>query len=310
MLLGLFTTPAWADDYPSKPIKIVVPYPPGGVTDIAARAVAAKMSEQFGQTIFVENQVAAGGVVATNALARAPADGYTLLCAFDSFATNPFLYKNLTHDPLRDFAPISLMVKSPQILVVYPGSGIKNMADFLKMAKEQGEHFAFATPGAATSSRLSTELFKQLAGLDATLVGYKGGAQAITDVMGGQVSAMVVSASLVIQHIQTGRLRAIAVSSTKRMTGLPDTPPIADTFPGFEAQSWTGMLAPAGTPRAVIDKLNGALNRALSSADLKEKFTTQGVEVLGTTPEAFSEWLIRESNKWGELIRQRKITLD
>jgi hypothetical protein len=308
--LSLSASLVFAQDYPNKPIKMVVPYPPGGVTDMATRAVSAKMSEAFGQAIIVENQPAAGGVVATNAVAKVAPDGYTLLSAFDSFATNPFMYKGVQHDPLKDFAPISLMVRSPQVLVVYPGTGIKNMSDLLKMAKAKGDHFSFATPGAGTSSRLSTELFKQYAGLDATLVTYKGGSQAMTDLLGGQVNAMIVSLSLVLQHIQGGRLTPIAVSSTKRVTQLPDVPPIADTFPGFEAQSWTGMVAPAGTPKAVIDKLNAALVKALNSSDFKDKFTSQGVEVVGSSPEAFADWMNKESAKWSQVIKQRKISIE
>ncbi len=201
--LALSASLVFAQDYPNKPIKMVVPYPPGGVTDMATRAVSAKMSEAFGQAIIVENQPAAGGVVATNAVAKVAPDGYTLLSAFDSFATNPFMYKGVQHDPLKDFAPISLMVKSPQVLVVFPGTGIKNMSDLLKMARAKGDHFSFATPGAGTSSRLSTELFKQYAGIDATLVTYKGGSQAMTDLLGGQVNAMIVSLSLVMEQLNT-----------------------------------------------------------------------------------------------------------
>ncbi len=309
-LLALSTTLLFAQDYPTKPIKMVVPYPPGGVTDMATRAVSAKMSEAFGQAIIVENQPAAGGVVATNAIAKVTPDGYTLMSAFDSFATNPFMYKGVQHDPLKDFAPISLMVKSPQVLVVFPGTGIKNMSDLLKMARAKGEHFSFATPGAGTSSRLSTELFKQYAGIDSTLVTYKGGSQAMTDLLGGQVNAMIVSLSLVLQHIQSGRLTPIAVSSAKRVSQLPEVPPIADTFPGFEAQSWTGMVAPAGTPKTVIDKLNAALVKALNSSDFKDKFTSQGVEVVGSSPEAFAEWMNKESAKWSQVIKQRKISIE
>jgi tripartite-type tricarboxylate transporter receptor subunit TctC len=220
------------------------------------------------------------------------------------------MYKGVQHDPLKDFAPISLMVKSPQVLVVHPGTGIKNMPDLLKMAKARADHFSFATPGAGTSSRLSTELFKQYAGVEATLVTYKGGSQAITDLMGGQVNAMIVSMSLVLQHIQTGRLTPIAVSSSKQISQLPDIPPIADTFAGFEAQSWTGMVAPAGTPKAVIDKLNATLIKALNSPDFKDKFTSQGVEVVGSSPEGFADWMAKESAKWSQVIKQRKISID
>jgi tripartite-type tricarboxylate transporter receptor subunit TctC len=299
-----------AEDYPNRAIKIVVPYPAGGVTDSVARAVGAKMSEQLGQPVIVENTPAAGGVVGTNAMAKVAPDGYTLLCAFDSFATNPFMYKTVQHDPLRDFAPITLMVKSPQVLVVFPGTGIRTMADFLRVAKEEGDRFAFATPGAGTSSRLSTELLKQLGGLDSTIVSYKGGSQAITDLMGGQVSAMIVSSNLVMTHIQSGRLRAVGVSALKPIQQLPEVAPIAKTFAGFEAQSWSGMLVPAGTPRPIIDKLNAVINKALASPDLREKFSSQGAELLGTSPEEFAQWLQKETLKWSTVIKQRNIHLD
>jgi len=237
-------TPASAGDFPQRVIRIVVPYPPGGVTDIAARLVAPKMAEQFGQAVVVENIAAAGGVVATNSLAKTAADGYTLGVVFDSFATNPFLYKGVTHDPVKDFVPVSLMVRSPQLLVVNPASGIKSMAEFLRAAKEPNR-VMFSTPGAGTSSRLSAELLKASAGLDITLISYRGGAQALNDLLGGQVTGMIASMSLVFPHVKTGRLTAIGVSSPQPTPQAPDVPPIAESIPGFEAQSWTGMIAPA-----------------------------------------------------------------
>jgi len=301
---------AAAQDYPSKPIKIVVPYPSGGVTDVATRMVATKMSDTLGQPIIVENQAAAGGVVATNAVARMTPDGYTLMAAFDSFATNPFMYKGVQHDPIKDFAPIALMVRSPQLLVIHPQIGAKNIQEFIRIAKEKGDRIAFSTPGAGTSSRLSSELFKQLADVDITLVTYKGGAPALNDLLGGQVAGMIASMSLVLSHVQQGRLVAIGVSSPRRIQQLPNVPTIAETFPGFEAQSWTGMVAPAGTPRPIIDRVHGALIKALASPDVREKLTAQGVEIVGGTPEAFGEWIARESARWGAVIRQRKITIE
>jgi tripartite-type tricarboxylate transporter receptor subunit TctC len=308
--LLLLSGAAMAQDYPTKPIRIIVPYPPGGVTDIATRLVAAKMTEAFGQPVVVENIQAAGGVVGTNRAARAPPDGYTLMAAFDSFATNPYLYKGVEHDPIKDFAPITLMVRSPQLLVVNPAAGVKTTAELVRLAREKGDRLAFATPGAGTSSRLSSELFKQVAGVDITLVTYKGGAPALNDLLGGQVSGMIVSMSLVLQHVQHGRLIALAVSTPKRIAQLPDVPTIAETFPGFDAQSWTGMVAPAGTPRPIIDKLNAAILKALAAPDVREKLVGQGVEVVGSTPEMFGEWVAREGNRWGAVIKRLKITVD
>lgn len=301
---------AQAQEYPSKPIKIIVPYPPGGVTDVAARLVAAKMSENFGQAVYVENQPAAGGVVGANRVAKAPPDGYTLMAAFDSFATNHHLYKGVEYDPVKSFVPISLMVRSPQLLVVHPSLGVKNVAGLILLAKEKGDRLAFSTPGAGTSSRLSTELFKQAAEVDLTLVSYKGGAAAVTDLIGGQVGGMIVSMSLVLPYVQQGRLIALGVSSPRRAPQLPDVPPIAETLPGFEAQSWTGMVAPAGTPRALVDKLNTALAKALAANDVREKLMAQGVEIVGSTPEVFGELIVRDGVRWGTIIRQRKITVE
>ena len=297
------------DDFPQRLIRIVVPYPPGGVTDIAARLVAPKMAEQFGQPVVVENIAAAGGVVATNALAKAAPDGYTLGVVFDSFATNPFLYKGVAHDPVRDFVPVSLMVRSPQLLVVNPASGIRSMAEFLRAAKEPNR-VLFSTPGAGTSSRLSAELLKASAGLDITLISYRGGAQALNDLLGGQVTGMIASMSLVFPHVKTGRLVPLGVSSPQRTPQAPDVPPIADSIPGFEAQSWTGMIAPAGTPSIVIDRLNAAVVKALAAADVRQRMNDQGVEVVGSTPAEFGRWLDTETARWGRVIQERKITVD
>ena len=308
-LLGLVSSLVMAQDYPHKPIRIVVPYPPGGVSDVATRLVAPKMSEILGQPIIIENQPAAGGVVATNALARSAPDGYNLGVVFDSFATNPFLYKGVTHDTLKDFAPISLMVRSPQLLVVHPSKGIKNMQDLLAQGKEKNKVF-FSAPGAGTSSRLSAELLKSKGNIDITLVYYRGGAAALNDLLGGQVTGMIASMALVFPHVQSGKLLAIGVSSPNRSPKINNVPPIADTLPGFEAQSWTGMIAPAGTPKPIIDKVHAALLKALASPELREKLASQGVEVVGGTQTEFADWLALESQRWGKVIKDRNITIE
>ena len=309
VLLVLVSGLAWAQDYPTKPIRIVVPYPPGGVTDVAARLVAPKMSETLGQPIIIENQPAAGGVVATNALARSAPDGYNLGVVFDSFATNPYLYKGVTHDPLKDFVPISLMVRSPQLLVVHPGKGIKTIQDLLAQGKEKNKVF-FSTPGAGTSSRLSAELLKSTANIDITLVSYRGGAAALNDLLGGQVTGMIASMALVLPHVQSGKLVPLGVSSPQRSPQISSVAPIAETLPGFEAQSWTGMIAPVGTPKPILDKLHAALIKALASPDVREKLAGQGVEVVGGTQAEFADWLAKESLRWGKVIKERNITVE
>jgi tripartite-type tricarboxylate transporter receptor subunit TctC len=267
------------------------------------------MAEQFGQAVVVENIAAAGGVVATNTLAKTAADGYTLGVVFDSFVTNPFLFKGVTHDPIKDFMPVSLMVRSPQLLVVNPASGIRSMAEFLRAAKEPNR-VMFSTPGAGTSSRLSAELLKASAGLDITLISYRGGAQALNDLLGGQVTGMIASMSLVFPHVKTGRLTALGVSSPQPTPQAPEVPPIAESIPGFEAQSWTGMIAPTGTPAPVVERIHGALVKALAAPDVRQRLNEQGVEVVGSSAAEFGKWLQNESARWGKVIQERKITVD
>ncbi len=295
--------------YPNKPIKVIVPYPPGGVTDVAARVASARMSELLGQPIIVENQPAAGGVPATNALAKAAPDGYTIGVMFDSFATNPFLYKGVTHDPIKDFAPISLMVRSPQLLVVHPSTGIRTIDELIKRGKEKNKVF-FSTPGAGTSSRLSAELFKTMAGMDITLVSYRGGAPALNDLLGGQVTGMIASMGLVLPHVQAGKLVPLGVSSPQRSSQAPSVAPIAETVPGFDAQSWTGMVAPAGTPQVVLDKLSDAVTRALRTPEVRTRLVEQGLEVVASTPAEFGTWVARESTRWGKIIKEQNVTVD
>lgn len=305
----LASSPA-AQEYPAKPIRLIVPNTPGGVTDIAARLVGPKLAEALGQPIIIENRIAAGGVVAANTVAQAAPDGYTLIIVFDSFATNPYLYQGVQHDPVKDFHPISLVIKGPQMLVVHPSTGVKSLKDFLQLAKAKGSALSFATAGAGTSSRLTLELFKIYSGVDPTAVHYKGGAPAINDLVGGQVSGMVTAMNVALPHVRSGRLIALAITSPKRLPVLADVPTMGETFPGFESQSWVGMLAPAATPRPIVDKLNANLHKVLAQRDVKERFESQGSEIAASTPEAFGEWLRVETSKWARVIRERKITLD
>ena len=303
------SAPLHAQDYPVRPIRMMVPNPPGGVTDVLVRLVAPRMSEALGQPIVIENLPGAGGVPGTNLAAKATPDGHTLAAVFDSFATNPFLYNNVQYDPLKDFVPISLMARQPQVLVVSSKVPVKSVAELTRFAKGAGG-MTFAVPGLATSSRFSAELLKTTFGIDITIVPYKGGAAAITDVMGGQVQAMIASIGLVLPQLQGGRLTALAVSSAKRPPQLPPVPTIAETHPGFEAQSWSGMVAPARTPRAIVDRLNSVLVKALAAPDVREKMEALGTELVGSTPAQFGEWLKVETTRWGRIIREQKITLE
>lgn len=308
-LAGTTALPACAQDYPARPIRVMVPNPPGGVTDVLTRLVAPRMSDALGQPLVIENLPGAGGVPGTNQAARATPDGHTLVAVFDSFATNPYLYNNVQYDPIKDFAPVSLMARQPQVLVVNAKLGVKTIAELVATARAQ-KGMAFAVPGLATSSRFSTELLKGTLGIDITVVPYKGGAAAITEVIGGQVPAMIASIGLVLPHIQGGRLVPLGVSSTRRTPQLPAVAPIADSHPGFEAQSWIGMVVPARTPRPIIDRVRAVLVKALAAPEVREKMESQGIELVGSTPEAFGEWMRAEGARWGRVIREQKITLD
>ena len=300
--------PVQAQNYPSRPIRMVVPTSPGGVTDTAARAIAPPLAEALGQSIVIDNRAGAGGVPGTDVVAKAAPDGHTLLAVFDSFISNPHVFRNAPYDTIRDFAPVSLVIRGPQLVVVHPKLGVKTFGEFVALAKAKSAPLNFATAGAATSSRLSVELFKTIAKVDANLVHYKGGGPALNDLLGGHVEVMIASAGLVLPSVKSGRLTVLAVTSKERSALVPGVPAVSETYPQFQAQSWVGVLAPAATPRPIVQRLNAEIVRTLAGAGMKERFNGLGYEVIGTTPANFGQWLRSESAKWGKLIRERNIT--
>lgn len=306
----LTAAPAFSQPYPSKPIRMMVPAAPGGVTDIVARAIAPQLTESLGQSIIVDNRSGAGGVPGTDTVAKSAPDGYTLLAVFDSFISNPFVFGNTPYDTVRDFAPVSLLIRGPQLVVAHPKLGLKSFNELLALARSRRAPLMFATAGAATSSRLSVELFKSTAQIDATLIHYKGGGPALTDLLGGHVEAMIASAGLVMTNVKNGRLTVLAVTSRERSPLVPDVPAVSEFVPRFEAQSWVGILAPAGTPRAVIARLNDVLRKAVAQPEARERFAQQGYEIVGSAPEQFGSWIRSESDKWGKIIRERGITAE
>ena len=301
---------ASAQQYPSRPIRMVVPTSPGGVTDIVARAVAPQLSEALGQNIIIDNRAGAGGIPGTDTVAKAAPDGHTLLAVFDSFISNPQVFRNAPYDTLRDFAPVSLLVRGPQLLVVHPKLGVRTFNEFLAAARSRRAPVVFATAGAATSSRLSVELFKVTTKLDANLVHYKGGGPALNDLLGGHVEAMITSSALVMPSVKSGRLTALAVSSRRRSALVPGIPSISEFYPQFEAQSWVGMLAPAQTPRAIVQRLNAELVKLLAAPEQKARFAGLGYETVGSTPVEFGAWIRSETAKWSKVIREQKITAE
>jgi tripartite-type tricarboxylate transporter receptor subunit TctC len=305
-----FACTAIAEGYPTRPIRLVVPTSAGGVTDFAARAITPQLAQSLGQSIVVDNRAGAGGMPGTDAVAKANPDGHTLLAVFDSFVSNPYVFGSAPYDVVRDFAPVSLLIQGPQLVVVHPKLGVKTFPDFLALAKSRRPPLNYATAGAASSSRLSVELFKTTAGMDATLVHYKGGGPALNDLLGGHVEAMIASAGLVLPSVRAGRLTVLAVTSKERSALVPGVPSVSEFYPQFQAQSWVGVLAPAGTPRAIIQRLNGELVRILADTAMKERFGTQGYEIVGSTPAYFGDWIRSESARWGKLIREQRITAE
>ncbi len=305
-----FTLPLAAQNYPARPIRMMVPAAAAGVTDIAARVLTPRLTEALGQAIVVDNRAGAGGIIGTDIVAKAAPDGYTLITAFDSFVSNPYVFKKVPYDTLKDFAPISLLIRGPQLFVATPKLGVKTFGDFTALAKAKPGSIRYATAGPATSSRLSVELFKAVSKLDGTTVFFKGGGPALNDLLGGHVDVMIASAGLVLSHVKSGRLHALAVSSKNRTTLAPGVPSVSEFYPQFEAQSWVGMLAPAATPRAIILRLNTEVNKVLAEADIKDRFNTLGYEIAGGSPEQFGEWLRAESVKWGKVIRDNHITAE
>jgi tripartite-type tricarboxylate transporter receptor subunit TctC len=302
--------PVAAQNYPSRPIRMMVPAAAAGVTDIAARVITPRLSDALGQSVVVDNRSGAGGIIGTDIVAKAAPDGHTLMTAFDSFTSNPFVFKKVPYNTLQDFAPISLLIRGPQLFVATPRLGAKSFSEFMALAKAKPGSIRYATAGPATSSRLSVELFKTVSGLDGATIFFKGGGPALNDLLGGHVDVMIASAGLVLNHARAGRLHALAVSSKNRTSLAPDVPSISEFYPQFEAQSWVGMLAPAATPRVIVQRLNAEVNKVLAEPDVKARFNTLGYEIAGGTPEQFGEWLRSESAKWGKVIRDNHITAE
>jgi tripartite-type tricarboxylate transporter receptor subunit TctC len=310
-LAALIASPLAAQDYPVKPVHVFVPASPGGASDIAARLVSPKLAEALGQPFLVENRVASGGIVGTAQLAKSPADGHTIMFTFDTFASNPHMYKELPYDVVKDFAPIMQLSRYPQILVVHTSLKVRTVPEFVAYAKANGAKMNFGSAGPASSSRLAFELFKEAAGIQIDPIHYKGGGPAVNDLVAGTVQAMLIQAGGSIgQNIKAGKLVGLATSGRERAPQYPDLPTIGEFYPGFETTSWIGLIAPAGTPRSVIDKLNGTLAKIVSTEDMREKFRLQGGEIVASTPEQFGGLIKSETAKWGKIIREKNIRID
>lgn len=296
---------ASAQTYPSRPIRLVVPFPAGGTTDILAREVGQRLTLSFGQSVVIDNRPGAGGNIGSDLVAKSAPDGYTLLMGtVGTHAINPSLYARMPYDNVKDFAPVILVASVPNVLEVTPSLPVNSVRELIKLAKEKPGQINFASSGSGTSIHLSGELFKTMAGVDMTHIPYKGSAPAITDLIGGQVQVMFDNLPSSLPQIKAGKLRALAVTSVQRAPALPDVPTIAESgLPGFEASSWFGVLAPAGTPPAIIARLNADLGQWLQSPDAREKLLAQGALAAGGSPEAFAAHIRAETEKWARVVK-------
>ena len=311
--VAAFATFATAQSaYPTKPIRIVVPFPAGGTTDILARAVAQRLTESFGQSVVVDNRPGAGGTIGAELVAKSAPDGYTMLMGtVGTHAINASLYAKMPYDHVRDFAPVVLVAGVPNVLVVNPAVPASNVQELIAYIKANPGKVNFASSGSGTSIHLSGELFKTMTGLAMTHVPYKGSAPALADLLGGQVQLMFDNLPSALPQIKAGRLRALGVTSAQRAPALPDVPTIAESgLPGYEASSWFGLLAPAGTPQDVVAKVNGEVARWLASPEAKEKLLSQGANAAGGTPEDFVRHIAAETAKWQQVVKASGAKVD
>ena len=300
-----------AASYPSRVVTVVCPFPPGGTSDTMARLVAQELTTALGQQFIVENKPGANGNIGSAQVARAEADGYTLLLSgVGSNAINYTLYPKLGYDP-KDLTHITLLATGPNVLVANPEFPAKTFKEFVELAKSKPNEFNYASSGNGSSGHLAMEMLKQQAGIELTHVPYKGGAPAMTDLMGGQVPVMFINQDAALPHVKAGKMRALAVASVERNPAYPDTPSIAESgYPGFSAVSWFGLSAPAKTPKAIIDKLHAATVKALQSPEFKERIVSNGFVVVGDTPEEFAAFVAAETEKWGKVIKTGNIGPD
>jgi tripartite-type tricarboxylate transporter receptor subunit TctC len=310
LLISLFAAAegAAAQSFPNRPVRIVVPFPPGGGTDVVARVVAPKMSELLGQPVLVENRAGAGGNIGTEAVAKSPADGYTLLVASAATAINNTLAKNLSWGLTKDFAPVVLLVHNQSLLAAHPSVPVSNVRDLIALAKAKPGQVSFASYGNGSSAHLIGELFKMMAGVDLLHVPYKGAAPAVNDLIGGQVNVIFADVAAILPHVKAGKAKPLGIGSSRRFEGLPEVPTIAEAgVPGFEGGGFLGLVAPAGTPREVVSALNAAAVKTLAMPEIRERLLGLASPPVGDTPEQFGQFLRAEIDKWARVIRAGNI---
>ena len=311
LALSLCAPAAWAQAWPSKPLRWVVPSAPGDGSDTTGRLIAERVARELGQQVVIDNKPGAGGVLGSEFVAKSSADGYTMIVGnAGSHGINAAIYTKLTYDVVKDFVPVALICTAPNVMVVSPATKVSNVAEFVAYAKANAGKVNYASGGIGSSSHLSGELFKSLAGVDMTHIPYKGASPAVTAVLADEVNVMIGNLPPWSAHIKAGTVRAIAVTTAKRHASLPEVPALAEALPGFETVAWFGVLAPAGTPRAVVERVNVAINQALELADVKARLATLGCDPAGTTPEAFAGRVNGDVARWKKLAAEKQIRAD
>ncbi|KQT11196.1 tripartite tricarboxylate transporter substrate binding protein [Ramlibacter sp. Leaf400] len=302
----------WAQDYPNRPVKLIVPFPPGGGTDILARPIAQKLSQLWGQPVVIDNRGGAGGNLGTKAAADAPPDGYTLILGVQgTHAVNQSLYSNAGFDATRDFAAITLVANTPNIVVVHPSVPATSIGQLIALARQKPGGLNYATPGNGTPSHLATEMFKTMAGVDLVHVPYKGSGPALNDMLGGQTQVWIANAPVVLPHIRTGKLRALATTSAKRPGIAADIPTLAEAgLKDYEADTWYGLFAPASTPPAVLEKIHADVTRVLNLPEIRETFAAQGAEVVANSQAEFTRKVREDVAKWRKVVEQLQLKVD
>jgi tripartite-type tricarboxylate transporter receptor subunit TctC len=307
-----FGTAALAQNYPARPIRFIAPNLPGGPTDILARLIGQKLAESLGQPVVIENRAGAGGNIGTEVAAKAPADGYTLVTGNNAtFGANVSLYKRQGFDPIKDFAPVVLVASQPNVLVVHPSLPATSVRQLIALAKARPGQLNYSGSGMGAAAHLAAELFKSMTGTELVHISYKSAAPALTDLIAGQTQLMFASSLSVMPYVKANRVRALAVTTAKRARIMPELPTVAEAgVPGFEATTWHGVLVPAGTSTAIIDRLNAEINRMLQLPDVRERLTALGAEIIGGTPMEFADHIQREIPKWAKVIKDAGVRLE
>ena len=296
--------PAAAQDYPARPVRLIIPFPPGGSNDVVGRLIATHLGERFGKQVVVDNRSGAGGVIGTEIVAKSPPDGYTLLVISMAHAVNPWLYR-LAYDPIKDFAPVGLLAKGTNVLVVHPSLPVRSVNDLLALARQKPGDLQYASAGIGSFQHLGGELFKLMAGVDLLHVPFKGGGPAMVDIVGGHTKVMFSSLVQTVPQIKSGKLRALGTGGPERSPVLPDLPTIAEAgVPGYEAVNWWGIVAPAGTSQAIIDKVNREIEAVQKSPEVQKQFANEGAAPAAMKPADFGGFMVSEMNKWEKVVKQ------